>query len=224
MIMMVKLKIIYVYGAGGHGKVVADVLRAARRPLAGFLDDSQCRYRVTLLGLPVLDARQWMSGIEAFDGIGLALGIGDNRPRKEVADLCRRSGFKIVTAVHPSAVLSPAARIGAGTVVMPLAVVNADARLHSGVIINTGAVIEHDCVVGEYANISPNAVLGGRVRVGPFSHVGLGATVLPGVGIGSRSIIGAGAVVVRDIPDDVVAMGVPARVSNRVGSKVLAST
>jgi sugar O-acyltransferase (sialic acid O-acetyltransferase NeuD family) len=221
--MMVKLTIIYVYGAGGHGKVVADVLRAAKRPIAGFLDDSARRCQVSLLGLPVLDARQWMSRIEACNEIGVALGIGDNRARKEVADLCRCSGFKIVTAVHPAAVLSLAARIGPGTVVMPLAVVNADARIGSGVIINTGAVIEHDCVISDYAHISPNAVLGGRVRVGSFAHLGLGAAVLPGVSVGSRSIIGAGAVVVRDIPDDVVAMGVPARVSNRVGSKVSAS-
>ena len=224
MIMMVKLRTIYVYGAGGHGKVVADVLRAARCPPAGFLDDSAFRCRLSPLGLPVLDARQWMSRIEACGEIGVALGIGDNRARQEVADFCRRSGFKIVTAVHPAAVLSTAATIGAGTVVMPLAVVNADARLGEGVIINTGAVIEHDCVVGDYAHISPNAVLGGRVHVGSFSHLGLGAVVLPGLHIGSRSIIGAGAVVVRDIPDDVVAMGVPARVSQRVCGKVSAST
>jgi sugar O-acyltransferase (sialic acid O-acetyltransferase NeuD family) len=223
MIVMAKLKIIYVYGAGGHGKVVADVLRAARRPLAGFLDDSACRHRASLFGLPVLDAREWISRIEAYDGIGVALGIGDNRARQEVADLCRCRGFEIVTAVHPSAVLSPAARIGVGTVVMPLAVVNADARLGSGVIINTGAVIEHDCVVGDYAHIAPNTVLGGSARVGSFSLLGLGAAVLPGVSVGSRSIIGAGAVVARDIPDDVAAMGVPARVSKRVCSEVSAS-
>ena len=224
MIMMVKVKIIYVYGAGGHGKVVADVLRAARRPPAGFLDDSPSRCRVSRLGLPVLDARQWMSRIEVCGEIGVALGIGDNRARQEVADLCRSSGFKIVSAVHPAAVLSSAAKIGAGTVVMPLAVVNAHAQVGPGVIINTGAVIEHDCIVGDYAHICPNAVLGGRVRVGPFSFLGLGAAVLPGVSIGSGSIIGAGAVVVRDIPDDVVAMGVPARVSKTVCSKVSAST
>jgi UDP-N-acetylbacillosamine N-acetyltransferase len=224
MSIMVELKTVYVYGAGGHGRVVADVLRAARRPFAGFLDDSACRCRVSNLVLPVLDAVQWMRGIKARDGIGVALGIGDNRAREEVADLCRRSGFEIVTAVHPSAVLSPAARIGVGTVVMPLAVVNADARVGSGVIINTGAVIEHDCVVGDYTHIAPNTVLGGAARVGSFSLLGLGAAVLPGVSVGSRSIIGAGSVVARDIPDDVVAMGVPARVSKRAFSKVSASS
>jgi sugar O-acyltransferase (sialic acid O-acetyltransferase NeuD family) len=171
---------------------------------------------VSDLSLPVLDAMQWMRRIEAPDGIGVALGIGDNRARQKVADLCRRSGFAIVTAVHPSAVLSPSARIGVGTVVMPLAVVNADARLGSGVIINTGAVIEHDCVVDDYSHIAPNAVLGGRACVGAFSLLGLGAVVCPGGNVGPRSIIGAGAVVARDIPDDAVAMGVPARVSKRL--------
>jgi sugar O-acyltransferase (sialic acid O-acetyltransferase NeuD family) len=222
--MMVKLKIIYVYGAGGHGKVVADVLRAAKHPPAGFLDDAACRCEVSLVGLPVLDARQWMTRIQESHRIGVALGIGDNQARREVADLCRCYGVEILTAVHPSSVLSPAATIGAGTVVMPLTVINADAHLGAGVIINTGTVIEHDCVVDEYAHISPNAVLGGGVHVGSFSHLGLGVAVLPGVSIGSRSIIGAGAVVVRDIPDDVVAMGVPARVSKRVCINVPAGT
>jgi hypothetical protein len=142
--------------------MVADVLRAARRPLAGFLDDSSCRGRVSPLGLPVLDARQWMSRIEAYDEIGVALGIGGNRARQEVSDLCRRCGFEIVNAVRPSAALSPAARIGAGTVVLPLAVVNPDARLGAGVIINTSAVVEHDCVVGDYAHISRECRFGRR--------------------------------------------------------------
>jgi sugar O-acyltransferase (sialic acid O-acetyltransferase NeuD family) len=209
---VMKFKRVYIFGAGGHGKVVADILRAARRPVAGFIDDLTCRSQRSVSGLPVLDVSRWMTSVEACDGIGVALGIGDNQARKEVADRCRQRGFEIVTAVHPAAVLSAAAGIGAGTVIMPLAVVNADARLGPGVIINTGAVIEHDCVVSDYAHISPNAVLGGRVHIGPFSQLGLGAAVLPGVSIGSGSIIGAGAVVVRDIPDDVVAMGVPARV------------
>jgi UDP-N-acetylbacillosamine N-acetyltransferase len=214
---------VYVYGAGGHGKSVADIVRANGGPLAGFLDDFPHRYVEPVLGLSVLEPRQWLRKCKERYGIGVALGIGDNRARMETADRCRSWGFEIVTAVHPQAVLSPASRICAGTVVMPLAAVNADACLGLGVIINTGAVIEHDCVVSDYAHVAPNAVLGGGVRIGSFSQLGLGAAVLPGVSIGSRSVIGAGAVVVRNIPDDVVAMGVPARVFARVGSKTPAS-
>jgi acetyltransferase-like isoleucine patch superfamily enzyme len=83
------------------------------------------------------------------------------------------------------------------------------------VIVNSGALIEHDCIVGDYAHVAPNASLGGGVHIGSFCLLGLGAVVLPGVTVGSGSIIGAGAVVVSDIPDGVIAMGVPARISAR---------
>lgn len=207
-----KLERIYVYGAGGHGKVVAEVLQAARLPVAGFLDDSANRFGGPVLGLPVIAVGDWLQECANRDGIGIALGIGDNRSRHKVAWECWSWGFEIVTAVHPSAVISPSASILEGTVVMPGATINADARLGLGVIVNTGAVVEHDCTIGDYAHLSPNATLGGGVRMGIFSHLGLGAVVLPGVAIGARSTIGAGAVVVRDVPDDVIARGVPARV------------
>lgn len=205
-----KLQHIYVYGAGGHGKVVADILLAAGLPVAGFLDDCDSRAGERVLGLPVFAFGEWERTHNGESAIGVAWGIGDNRARQSAAERCRN--FKLVNVVHPSAVVSPSANIGSGTVVMARAVVNADATLGFGVIVNTGAVVEHDCVLGDYSHISPNAALGGRARVGSLSHVGLGAVVLPGISVGSRTTIGAGAVVVRSIPEDVIAVGVPARV------------
>jgi sugar O-acyltransferase (sialic acid O-acetyltransferase NeuD family) len=207
------VKSVYVYGAGGHGKVVADVLRAEACPPVGFVDD-ECA-RSTILGLPVLGVGDWLAATMKREEVGVALGIGDNWSRKRIADRCRNHGFQIVTAVHPSAVFSPTSKIGEGTVVMPLAMLNTDSLVGLGVIVNSGALIEHECIIGDYAHVSPNVSLGGRVHIGSFCLLGLGAVVLPGITVGSGSIIGAGAVVVRDIPDEVVAVGVPARISAR---------
>jgi sugar O-acyltransferase (sialic acid O-acetyltransferase NeuD family) len=212
------LEHIYVYGAGGHGKVVADILRAARLPVVGFLDDAADRVRDTVLGMPVFGVAEWLLKNAGKDTIGISLGIGDNYARHAVAKRCELSNFEVITVVHPSATVSSSCSLLAGTVVMPGGRVNAEAQLGFGVIVNTGAVIEHDCVIGDYAHLSPNSALGGGVRVGAFSHVGLGAVVLPGVSIGARSAIGAGAVVVHDIPDGVVALGVPARIHASVAS------
>jgi len=212
-----KLRRIYVYGAGGHGKVVADLLLAAGLPVIGFVDDCPSRLGSTVLDFLVAGNGEWLRAKESREAVAVALGIGDNRARQDVAERCRSWGFEIATAIHPRATVSSSAVTGAGTVVMAGAVINADARLGLGVIVNTGAVVEHDCLLGDYAHLSPNAALGGAARLGPLSHVGLGAVVLPGVAVGSETIIGAGAVVVRNIPERVVATGVPARVQPQAG-------
>jgi sugar O-acyltransferase (sialic acid O-acetyltransferase NeuD family) len=205
---------VYVYGAGGHGKVVADVLRAQACPPVGFVDDE--RPRSTIFDLPVLGVGEWLATTMNREEVGVALGIGDNWSRKRIADRCRDYGFQIVTALHPSAVFSPTSMIGEGTVVMPLAMLNTDSIVGLGVIVNSGALIEHDCIIGDYAHVSPNVSLGGRVHIGSFCLLGLGAVVLPGITVGSGSIVGAGAVVVSDIPERVIAVGVPARISARI--------
>ncbi len=210
------LRRIYIYGAGGHGKVVADSLQVMGLTVAGFLDDSPRRTGLMLSGIPVISTDKLLDTCEDRREIRIALGIGDNRSRHAVAERCRAWKFELVTAIHPSAVLSPSARIGAGTVVMPQATINASASIGTGVIINTGAVVEHDCVIGDFAHVSPNAALGGAASVGAFSQVGIGAVVLPGITVGSRSMVGAAAAVICDIPDDVTAIGVPARIRTAV--------
>ena len=206
---------IFVFGAGGHGKVVADILLAAKLPVRGFIDDHPDPRVGKLLGLPVLAAEEWRRRHAKKKGTGVALGIGDNAARQRVAERCLSWGVSLVVAVHPSAAVARSAQLGPGTVVMAGAAINPEARLGAGVIVNTGAVVEHDCVVGDYAHISPNAALGGAARVGALSHLGLGVMVLPKVSVGSGTTVGAGAVVIRDLPDGVVAVGVPAKVHDR---------
>jgi sugar O-acyltransferase (sialic acid O-acetyltransferase NeuD family) len=200
-----------VLGAGGHGKVVADILRAGGQEVFGFVDDQKPAHAM-VLDLPVVGGTRWLGDAPCR----VALGIGDNATRARLAQHCLDAGCELVTAIHPRAVVASSARIADGVVVMALAVVNPAAVVERGAIVNTGAVIEHDCAIGEYAHVSPNATLGGGCRVGEFTHLGIGATMLPNTSIGARSIVGGGGVVARDLPSDVVAVGVPARVTRRL--------
>ncbi|HWC76264.1 MAG TPA: acetyltransferase [Blastocatellia bacterium] len=203
---------VFVYGAGGHGKVVADiVLTSGAGELAGFIDDAPDAQGSTVLGFPVV-ARDLVYREAVTREIAIALGIGDNATRQKIVERCLARGLEILTAIHPTASVSGSATLGAGTVVMAGAVINPCAAVGIAAIINSGAVVEHDVVVGDYAHVSPKAALGGAARLGSMSHLGLGAVVLPGIAIGESTVVGAGSVVIRDLPDRVVAMGVPARV------------
>lgn len=210
---MTNVQKVFVYGASGHGKVVADMLLARKDSrLEGFVDDRSEMQSTSVLGLPVLGDGRWLQQQAERRRIAVALGVGDNCARQRVAEKCLDWGVEIVTIVHPAATVSESARLGFGTVVMAQAVINSAAVIGNGVIVNTGAVVEHDVEIGEFAHVSPNAAMGGTSRLGKFSHLGIGAVVIQRVSIGAHTIIGAGAVVTRDIPDGVVAFGVPAEI------------
>ena len=210
---------VLIWGAGGHGRVVADTLRAAGHTLAGYIDRDAERTDERLSGVPrVSDAhlRRLLQGGEENLPLGadyVALGIGDNAVRAELAALLGK--FSCPALVHPSAEVSPSARIGRLTVVFPRVVVNADARIGEAVILNSGAIVEHDCVVGSGSHISPGAILTGAVKIGRQAWVGAGATLLPAIEVGERSRVGAGAVVVADVPAGATVVGVPARSKGR---------
>ncbi|MBN2196537.1 MAG: acetyltransferase [Polyangiaceae bacterium] len=204
---------VVVYGAGGHGKVVADIAVALGLPVTGFLDDGKAPGAVVLDSpatgpLTILGGSGWLA---ERPGQSVALGIGDNETRECLAERCVGRGHPLATLVHPSAVVSAFATIGAGSVVMANAVLNPAAVVGRGCIINTAAVIEHDVIVGDFAHVSPNATLAGGAGLGARSHLGSGAVVIPLVQIGARCTIGAGAVVIRAVPNGTKAVGVPAR-------------
>lgn len=208
------------YGAGGHGKVVADILLSrGESEFVGFVDEREALWGTQIMGFPVLGDGNWLCQESLHSPIAVALGVGSNKSRYQIAERCSQSEIEILTLIHPSAVVSRTARLGRGTVVMAGAIINPDATVGAGVIVNSGAVVEHDVQIGEYAHVSPNAALGGASRIGAFVHLGIGAVVLQSVCIESHTIVGAGAVVVKNLPGGVVAMGVPARVHRRLAQE-----
>jgi sugar O-acyltransferase (sialic acid O-acetyltransferase NeuD family) len=202
---------ILVFGAGGHAKVVAEIARALGRDVIAFLEDGEAREGDPYFGSVIVSWRRFAADSARWGMLPIALAIGDNAARARALERLHELPRPVATLIHLSAVISPTAVIGEGTVVMPNAVVNADAMLGLGVIVNTGAVVEHDVQLGDFVHLSPNVALGGGVRVGARSHLGLGAMALPRVRIGVNVRVGAGAVVLSDVPDGATVVGVPAR-------------
>lgn len=215
---MKKRKLV-IWGTSGHASVVADIVRSqGEYEVAGFLDDANPeRVDTEFCGVPVLGGHERLDAL-LQGGIGrLIFGFGDREARLRLSELARAKGFVIATAIHPKAVLASDVTVGAGTVVAAGAVVNPGAKIGENAIINTHASVDHDCVVGDGAHICPGVCLAGHVSVGRAAWVGIGATVSDRVRIGAEATIGAGAVVLTDIPNKVVAYGVPARIMRRVG-------
>ena len=202
-------------GAGGHAKVIIDILRLrGEYQIAGLVDSNPELAGTQVLDVPVLggddELQKLMRDGTAYAFIGFA-SLSDSHLNKRVFDQASSLGFQVINVVHPSSVVSPSVRMGSGNRVFAGAIINPDATLGNNVVINTGAIVEHDCAIGDHAQIAPGARLAGNVTVGEGSIVGIGASVIQGINIGRYSTVGGGAVVIEDVPDATTVVGVPAK-------------
>jgi UDP-perosamine 4-acetyltransferase len=204
---------VVIIGAGGHGKVVLDILRAdGRFRPVGFVDNNPSLLDSYVCGLPVLGPINALPRLKRQGVRRAIIAIGDNRQRQRQRGELDAAGFELVNVVHPTAFVSPRATLGRGVVVAPRASVVTEARIGDLAIVNTAAVVDHECEVGEAAHVAPGAVLAGRVRVGRGAFIGIGAKVIQCRSIGAFAVVGAGAAVIHDVPAGATAVGVPARV------------
>jgi sugar O-acyltransferase (sialic acid O-acetyltransferase NeuD family) len=188
----------------------------------GFLDDDPTTWGTTQLNLPVLGR---IGTLLNYDPDGIVLGIGSNADRRTLVEMWdSRVNSLWRSAIHPRATVAASVRMGHGVVVAAGAVINPDSVLGDHVIINTGATVDHDCKIGDYAHIAPGVSLAGGVSIGRGTLMGIGSTILPDHSVGDWSIVGAGAVVVRDIPDHVLAKGVPSHWQTKFNQGLAAST
>ncbi len=189
----------YLYGASGHAKVILDILQASNVKVVALIDDNE--------NINELNNHKVLHGIT--DASPIIVSIGANSIRKKIVEKLIGT---FAVAIHPSAIVSPTAKINKGSVIMQGAIIQSDAIVGEHCIVNTGASIDHECVIENFVHVSPGAVLCGNVSIGEGSWIGAGAVVIPGVKIGKWSIIGAGSVVTKDIPDGVIAYGNPCKV------------
>lgn len=201
-------------GAGGHAKVVIEILELmGGYDIVGLLDPNESSWGSRVSGVEILGgddllAHLWERGITTvFVGVGT---VGNPSTRKALHDHAETLGLDLAQAIHPRSIISPKAVVGRGANVMAGAVINPYAMIGDRVIVNTGAIVEHDCVIEDDVHVGPGARLSGGVRVGKLSLVGVGAIVREGITIGAQVTVGAGAVVVRDVPDGTTVVGVPA--------------
>src|SRR6516225_3940134 len=203
---------VVIIGSGGHAKVVIELVRAeGKYQIKGCTAPGESGF--VLGDVPILGTDSVLPALLA-NGVKKAfVAIGDNHLRLRLLAQVSEMGFEIINAVSPNAVVSPSATLGRGIAIMAGAIINASAEIGDCAIINTNAGADHDCRIGSGTHVGPGSALAGNVEVGCESFLGTGTRVIPGVRIGSRTIVGAGSVVVRDIPDGVTAMGVPARIT-----------
>jgi len=190
---------IVIVGAGSQGTIVADILECAGTPAIGFVDDT-----------PGKDVLGTIDDLRTIEHDAIIVAIGDNRLRRSLVE--RLAGERLATAIHPFTSIAKSARIGEGSMISAGAIVTPNAVIGRSVILNTKTSIDHDTIVGDFAHVSLGSTIGANVRIGEETLIAAGVTIVTGITVGARSIIGAGAAVVRDVPDDVTAFGVPARV------------
>ena len=192
-------KSIYIYGASGHGLVVADIAKSWGYEDIVFLDDDNSKGFLTF------------DDIKENRDYHIAFGIGNNQIREKLYKKVKENGFSTPTLIHPISIISSSARIEEGTVVMPNVVVNAKAYIGKCVILNSSCVVEHESIIGDFVHISPKVAIAGDVKIGNFTHIGIGSSVIQCLEIGKNSIIGAGSVVVKNIADFKKAYGNPCK-------------
>lgn len=199
-------KDVIIIGAGGHGKVIADIVQLNGDDLLGFLDDAPHiagdTSRIKILG--------GVADYIKYPCAHFIIAIGNAQIRKTIAD--RLGNVNYYTAIHPRAVISNLdVTIGAGSAVMANAVISPSAHIGNHCIINTSAVVEHDNTIEDFTHISVGAKLGGTVKIGPSTWIGIGATVSNNLTICSDCMIGAGAVVINNIEESGTYVGIPAK-------------
>lgn len=202
-------------GGGGHCKVVISQLRKINSfDIIGTIDNYK------LIGSKVLDIEVIGrdEDLKTFYEKGVRytlITIGstkDNLKRQILFGMAKSFGFKFPIVISPEAIVDKSVNIGEGTVIMPGSIINVGSIIGKNCIINSGAIIEHDCKIGHHCHIAPGAHLSGGVEIGDLSFVGIGSTIIQGVKVGKNVTIGAGSVVIRDIPENAIVVGNPAKV------------
>ena len=195
-----------IIGASGHGKVIADIAMKNGYSTIEFLDDNNQLYRCgkyNVIGK--------VNDFVKFKSYDFAIGIGDAVIRKKFFNMLKSNGCKVVSLVHPNAVIAEDVNIGIGCVVMGGTVINSGSNIGNGVIINTSSSVDHDCVIEDFVHIAVGAHVAGNVVVGKNTWIGAGATIINNIRIHNNCLIGAGATVISDITVEGTYIGTPAK-------------
>lgn len=201
-----------IVGAGAQGRVALDLLLAASTfEEIEFLDDNPKVWGNQICGIPVRGATELLKSYDK-NKFRTLIAIGNPVLRKKLAGLENLAAAPLMKAIHPSAFVAISADVGDGSTVCAQAVVNSNSAVGKHVLINNASVVEHDCQIGDFATVCPGAIVGGRVELGEGAFVSMGVVILPRIRIGKNVVIAAGSVVTKDVCDNVLVMGSPARI------------
>jgi acetyltransferase EpsM len=211
-------KKVVIWGASGFALVISDILYLRQEfELVGYLDDVNPERKGSKFGNSiVLGGREQLEELAKAGIKNIILGFGDCKGRLTLTSLLKSKGFSLLSAIHPNATISKDAQLGKGVMVGAGVVIDPFVTIGEGCVINRGSLIGHESNIQDCVNIAPGVNVGGRVNIGKGTFLGIGSTVINKIKIGSNVVVGAGSVVVKDIPDNVVVYGVPAKVIKNV--------
>tara|TARA_B110000444_G_C18757845_1_gene556059 strand:+ start:245 stop:847 length:603 start_codon:yes stop_codon:yes gene_type:complete len=199
-------------GYSGHGRVLLDAVKSTDLKVEGYFQDKANQenpFSLKYMG------NESDCTDDFFPNSKFIIGIGDNLIRSKAFKFIKNKKGNIETVIHSTASISNLVEIKEGCFVNTNAIIHIGAEIGNNTIINSGAIVEHDCRIGAHVHIAPGVTLCGNVVVGDYTFIGAGATVIEGVNIGSNVTVGAGSVVVRNIPNNVISVGVPSKIISK---------
>lgn len=198
---------IVIVGAGGHGKVIADIAKLNGYRKIVFLDDD-----IKLNKSEIYSVHGTTRDIPKYkDKFDFIIAIGNNQIRKNITLQLNEQNIEQAVLIHPSAIIDSTVHIEEGTVIMANAVINAECKIGKGVIINTGSTVDHDCVIEDFTHICPGVHIAGTVKIGRYDWIGIGANIINNISICNDVIIGAGSTVIQNINDRGTYVGSPVK-------------
>lgn len=207
-------KNIILIGGGGHCKVVISILKKINNfEITGIVDNYKAENFTS--GIKIIGTDDNLKDVYKNGVYNALITVGstkDNAKRYSLFNMAKEIGYEFPVIISPEAIVDKSIRIDEGTVIMQGSIINIDSSIGKNCIINTGAIIEHDCEIEDHCHIAPGVHISGSVEVGELSFIGIGATIIQGIKIGKNVTIGAGSVVIKDIPDNVIVLGNPAKI------------
>ena len=203
-------KKVIIFGASGHARVIADIIKKSNDEVVGFLDDN-----VEIQGKTIFDGKIVLGDtseefVKKYSNCFFIIGIGSNKVRKVISE--KYPNLKWYTAIHPSSIIGSNVTIDEGTAIMAGTVINTGTIIGKHCIVNTSSSLDHDNILEDYVHISPGAHLAGTVKISEGTWICAGVTVINNITIGKNNIVGSGATVIRSIvEEDSTFIGVPVK-------------
>lgn len=208
---------VIVIGGGGHAKVLIDALIKQNITILGITETDNNSSNKFILGFPSIGIDKLLSDYSPQE-VSLVNGIGSvssTKKREEIYSSFKKLGYRFASIVHPSVIIGNDVMLLEGVQLMAGVIIQPGSMVGENTIVNTRASIDHDCIIGSHVHIAPGVTISGGVKIGDNTHVGTGATIIQGLHVGIDSLVAAGAVVVNDIPNNMKAVGVPAKIQNK---------